>query len=64
MTQLGHVATIVREMNASLTENTVTLVQIAEQLLLVMNVYVPPRIDKMAFQSILDKELESLTKYK
>ena len=29
-----------------------------------MNVYVPLRIDKMAFLSILDKNLESLTKYK
>ena len=29
-----------------------------------MNVHVPPRIDEMGFLSILDKVLESLTKYK
>ena len=64
MIQAGHGATIVTELNTSLTETTVALVQIDKQFLLVMNVYVPPRLDKMAFLSIFDKELESLTKYK
>ena len=64
MIQVGLGATIVRELNTSLTETTVALVQIDKQFLLVMNVSVPMRLDKMAFLSILDKELESLTKYK
>ena len=64
MIRVGHGATIVRELNTSLTETTVALVQVDKQFLLVMNVYVPPRIDKMAFLSILAKEVESLTKYK
>ena len=64
MIQVGHGATIVRELNTSLTETTMALVQIDKQLLLVMNVYATPRTDEMAFLSILDKELESLTKYK
>ena len=62
MIKRGHGATIVRELNTSLTETTMALVQIDKQFLLVMNVFVPPRIDKMAFLSIVDKELESLTK--
>ena len=55
MILVGHGATIARELNTSLTETTVALVQIDKQFLLVMNVYVPPQIDKMAFLSILDK---------
>ena len=62
MIQVGLGATIIRELNTSLTETTVALVQIDKQFFLVMNVYVPPRIDKIACLSILDKELESLTK--
>ena len=64
MIQVGQGATIVRELNTSLTETTVALVQIDKQLLLVNNIDVRPRIDRMAFLSILDKELESLIKYK
>ena len=62
--QVGHGAIIVRELNTSLTETTVALVQIDTQLLLVMNVYEPPRIDNLTFLSILDKELELLIEYK
>ena len=64
MIQVGRGATIVRELNTSLTGTTVALVQTDKHFLLVVIVYVPPRIDKMAFLSILDKELESLTNYK
>ena len=64
MIQVGHGATIIRELNTSLAEITVALVQIDKQFLLVTKVYVPARIDKMASLSILDKEMESLTKYK
>ena len=64
MIQVGLGATIVRELNTSLTDTTVASVQIDEQFLRVMSVYVRPGIDKLAFLTILDKELESLTKYK
>ena len=64
MIPVGHGATIVRELSKSLTKTTVALVQIDKQFPLAMNVYVPLRIDKMAFLNILDKELESLTNYK
>ena len=64
MIQVAHGSTIVRELNTSLTESTVVLVQIDKQFLLVMSVYVSARIDQTVFLSILDKELESLTKYK
>ena len=57
MIQVGHGATIVGELNTSLTETTVALVQIDKQFFLVLNVYVPPRKDKMAFLSILDKKI-------
>ena len=60
--QVGRGATIARELNTSLF--TVALVQIDSQLLLVMKFYQPPRIDNLTFLSILDKELELLTKYK
>ena len=60
--QVGHGTTIVRELNTRITETTEALVQIDKKLFLVMNVYVPPRIAKMAFLSILDKKLESLSK--
>ena len=62
--QVGHGATVVRELNTRLTETTVALVPIEKKFFLVMIAYVPPRIDKMAFLSILDKELELLTEYK
>ena len=64
MIQVGPRATIVRELNTSLTKTTVALVHIDKQFLLAMKVNVPRRINKMAFLSILDKELESLTKNK
>ena len=62
--QVGHGATRVRALNTSLTETTVSLVQIDKQFLPVINGYVPLHIEKMALLSILDNELESLTKYR
>ena len=64
MIKVGHGATIVKELNTSLIETTVSLVQIDKQFILIKNIYVPPQLDKMEFMSILDKELESLTKCK
>ena len=64
MIQVRLVATFVLELNTNLTETTVALVQIDKQFLWVMDVYVPPPLEKMAFLSIPDEQLESLTKYK
>ena len=59
--QVKHGATTVRDLKTSLSELIVASVQINKQFLLIMNIYVPLRKDKMAFLSIFDKEVESLT---
>ena len=64
MIHVTHGQSKVRDINTNLTKTTAALVQNVKQLLLVINVFVPLRTDKMAFTSILHKELESLTFYK